>query len=512
MGTEHLDVVTLDSPEEARAFAQADGREWIVTGSTVSFAQAEDSDRGHALDLDSVTVEPDGSPGMPCASSEAQLRYLHALGVRRRDVRAYPPGSPKAREFEQWECARVAAGDEFVLDRNGLPARPALALVTEGDAVLPDASEPPPLFTEADYYAAAEEIAALPETEPERVHAPAPVPVGPRFPIFTEEELGQFPPVEWFPGLDGVLPRRELVGLWGPGDSYKSFTALDWSCFLAAQGFGVLYIAAEGVSGLKRRVAAWKVVHGIDSLPNLRVVSMPVRMHNGTDVAAFVADVRAQMPTPALVVVDTLARNFVGGNENSAQDMGNFVEGCETLRRVLDCAVLVIHHATKDGASERGGESLRNASFAMYRFERKSTRSVLVACERMKDAEPPKPVKVEPQVVDLGDGVSSLVAGWPFGDARTELVFEAPSEDESFVLLKARIAQDVTEVVKQWGSGGDVLSETQIVKRVKGRDSLVREVAKELALASHSPVQSRRNVKADGSPGRSIDYYFEPPH
>jgi predicted transcriptional regulator len=44
-----------------------------------------------------------------------------------------------------------------------------------------------------------------------------------------------------------------------------------------------------------------------------------------------------------------------------------------------------------------------------------SGRGVKVTCDRMKDAEPPEPTTLHPQLVslpDLGQGVSSLVTGW----------------------------------------------------------------------------------------------------
>src|SRR5207244_7298239 len=102
---------------------------------------------------------------------------------------------------------------------------------------------------------------------------------------------------------------------------------------------------------------------------------------------------------------------------NSAQDMGLFVEGCELVRREHGCTVLVVHHSTKDGSSERGGEALRNASFAMYRFEKAvGGRTVTVTCDRMKDAAPPAEVVLTPVLVGEGEG-SSLVADWPYGCA-----------------------------------------------------------------------------------------------
>jgi hypothetical protein len=36
---------------------------------------------------------------------------------------------------------------------------------------------------------------------------------------------------------------------------------------------------------------------------------------------------------PALVVFDTLARSMVGGDENSARDMGQLIDGAEHVRQ-----------------------------------------------------------------------------------------------------------------------------------------------------------------------------------
>jgi hypothetical protein len=117
------------------------------------------------------------------------------------------------------------------------------------------------------------------------------------------------------------------------------------------------------------------------------------------------------------VVVDTLARNFVGGSENNPQEMGLFVDGLERIRLELETAVLVIHHTTKDGKTERGTESLRNASFAMFKMHRvNATRTATLDCDRMKEAESPDKLSLQLQVValpDLGAGVDSLVIEWP---------------------------------------------------------------------------------------------------
>ncbi len=335
-----------------------------------------------------------------------------------------------------------------------------------------------------------------------------------RFRIYAEAALGDYPAVEWFPGLEGYLPMRELVGLYGPGDSYKSFTALDWACWIALSGREVLYIAAEGVSGLRGRIAAWKAQHGVEELPCLHVQPLPVRMHDERDVAALVACVHAQMRAPELVVVDTLARNFVGGNENSAQDMGLFVEGAEQIRTAFRCTVAVVHHSTKDGSSERGGESLRNASFAMYSFERKSRTSVVVTCERMKDAERPAPITLTPAVMVVGEDaeglpVTSLVASWPFGTESVAPLFD--ESDTAGAAKRVKMIADIVEVVRSWGSNGDTLSQNQVQKRVHGNDGAIGSLLKEIALDPYSPVQSRKTINADGSTGKTVEYFYADP-
>jgi hypothetical protein len=324
-----------------------------------------------------------------------------------------------------------------------------------------------------------------------------------RFRLYSAEELGQFPKVEWQPGLEGVLPKRELVELYGPGDSFKSFVALDWACHLSSAGHDALYVAAEGASGIQGRIEAWKIHHNITSLPCLKVMPTSLRMQEPGDVREFVDAIKSQLGTdrPVLVVIDTLARNFVGGNENSALDLGLFVDGAETVRNAFDCTVLVVHHSTKDGSSERGGESLRNASFAMYRFERGKDRlMVTVTCERMKDAEPPRAVVIRPEVVQLeDDDRSSLVTRWPYGTDLTPPIFDVTDEKEA--KKRQKMVEEILHYLELHGSGNDRCSQTQVVKNVHGRDATIIGLLKELSLDLFSPVQIEKA-------GRSVSYYY----
>jgi hypothetical protein len=176
----------------------------------------------------------------------------------------------------------------------------------------------------------------------------------------------------------------------------------------------------------------------LNDLPGLHLMPSNVNLQRPEAVERWLRAAHAQLGAkpPALVVFDTLARNFVGGNESSPQDMGWFVEGVESVRRDLKTAVLVIHHSTKDGSSERGTESLRNASFAMFKFSDLNGRAVRVECDRMKDAEPPQARVVRPVQVVLPEltqegapEVSTLVANWPYSPgAKGEVPGESSGE------------------------------------------------------------------------------------
>jgi len=97
---------------------------------------------------------------------------------------------------------------------------------------------------------------------------------------------------------------------------------------------------------------------------------------------------------PRLVLLDTLARCAVGLDENSAQDMGRAIAGFDAIRRALSCCVLVLHHTTKNGSTERGSSALRGALDTMWLLERPDPQgpAVTLSCDKAKDGVPFDPI------------------------------------------------------------------------------------------------------------------------
>jgi len=201
--------------------------------------------------------------------------------------------------------------------------------------------------------------------------------IGP-FRLLHADKLDDMPPIRWL--IQDEIPENSLVLLFGPSGVGKSFQALDYA-LRVAQGTAVVYIAAEGALGYGARKRAW-CVHHAKSAGQLYFIPEAPNLLNSTEVEALIALIAPVQPT--LVVVDTLARCMVGGDENSARDMGQFVASCDQIRHTTGATTLVVHHTGKSGLSERGSSALRAASDQVISISSEDGLIRLV-CEKAKD-------------------------------------------------------------------------------------------------------------------------------
>ena len=186
-------------------------------------------------------------------------------------------------------------------------------------------------------------------------------------------------------------------------------------------------MAAEGGLGIVKRLNAW--IHTHKFMPNDLhfVLGAPVQVTDEGQVAEFVKSATFTQLKPSLVVFDTFARCFVGGDENSAKDVGEFVLAVQDFQqRVGGAAILLVHHTGKPDRSgntsdiERGSSALRGAADAMFLL--KNTRGGLVVeCTKQKDDEKAPKIPIRLEEVQLGNNADGEpVTSWPFG-LRTRL-------------------------------------------------------------------------------------------
>lgn len=193
-----------------------------------------------------------------------------------------------------------------------------------------------------------------------------------RFRVVPAGEFAQGQPPGWI--IKGVIPRAELVVLFGESGAGKSFVALDMAAAIVrgidwrghrTKPGRVVYIAAEGGGGFRNRLRAYEHFHKVSlgGLPLGIIHATPnfLQKADALDVAkAIVAAGSADV-----VIVDTFAQVIPGANENAAEDIGKALVHCRGIHRATGAVVILVHHAGKDPTrGARGWSGLRAAADA----------------------------------------------------------------------------------------------------------------------------------------------------
>lgn len=253
------------------------------------------------------------------------------------------------------------------------------------------------------------------------------------YPLLFDDELDNVERPEWL--IEGVLPSSSLAVLHGQPGVGKTFLALDWALSVAegedwqgrqVQQGTVVYVCAEGWRGARDRVSAWKQTRGILSgeRSGVAFLGKPIRLLDYRDVLAFGDSIESACVGPALVVIDTLARNAVGLDENSAKDMGQIVSSCDDLRERFDCTVLLVHHSTKGGQFApvlRGSGALKGAA-DMVAVVREDGDHVALSSEKQKEGAPFKRMRF--RLVPAGNSVVLVAEGREPKKVRQEEVWQ----------------------------------------------------------------------------------------
>jgi archaellum biogenesis ATPase FlaH len=206
-----------------------------------------------------------------------------------------------------------------------------------------------------------------------------------RWRITPDHKLYNLPPPQYL--IEGELVEGSLHVLFGASGIGKSFVALDYALTIAEQGHDVIYCAGEGQSGYADRVMAWRKHHGKPDGKPIYFTSELVPLLDAEAIDEFILEVQISRLKPKLIIIDTLAWCLVGGDENSARDMGEAVRNCRHIQETLGTAILLVHHTGKSSTSERGSSALRGASDMMIYLEDRGG-TLALSCDKAKDTEP----------------------------------------------------------------------------------------------------------------------------
>lgn len=206
--------------------------------------------------------------------------------------------------------------------------------------------------------------------------------------LLTTAQLIELPAPTYI--IDKLLVSDSIALIYGQPSAGKSFLALDWALSIASgqpwmehsvvQG-PVLYIVAEGLSGIGQRVIAWQAERGAE----VGEVSWHPQAINLLDVGA-VDELAAAVDAiqPVAVFVDTLARSMPGADENASISMSQVIEVLDRLRTLTRASVVAVHHTPKDGSSPRGHSSLLGGVQTAIKVV-KEDGDITVSVEKQKD-------------------------------------------------------------------------------------------------------------------------------
>jgi hypothetical protein len=231
----------------------------------------------------------------------------------------------------------------------------------------------------------------------------------PRFRLLSEADVLALPDLDWL--VESVLPAHGSALLYGPAGIGKSFLALDLALHLAstaetwhgrtlrpgAELAGwVLYLAAEGARGLKRRIRAWRTATQYTGLLGIRFLDVAVSLRTLDDPRELVEAIGASVPflpddAPDLIVLDTLSRCMAGADENSARDASAVIAGLDYLRATMGSATLAIHHTGIAETRERGSTVFRGAVDALLSLK-EADGLLTLESDKVRDGPPLAPL------------------------------------------------------------------------------------------------------------------------
>lgn len=272
---------------------------------------------------------------------------------------------------------------------------------------LSDWLESQPDLTLEDIKAAA--VDAAPQELPEQPEA------GASFEFIDVADLvSNIQPISWV--VRDYLERDSIALVYGSAGSGKSFLTVDIACSIASgtdwmghkchQG-SVFYIAGEGHNGLARRFRAWEIARDV-KLEQGSIYKSAGAMQVLDEASAIAvsdtiaATCEATGKMPELVVIDTLARNFGAGDENSTADMSMFINHIDAyIRQRFNCCVMLVHHSGHSAERARGSSALRAAVDAEYEVSKDETGIVRLRTTKMKDAELPEEKMLRLKTVEI---------------------------------------------------------------------------------------------------------------
>jgi hypothetical protein len=300
--------------------------------------------------------------------------------------------------------------------------------------------------------------------------------------------------------VEGLIPRGAMVGFVAPPESAKSLLAQNLAaCVATGQPFHgrsvrrglAVYLHGEGQRGARLRFQALEVHYqmGLAGAP-LVVSKVGASLIDPVEALAVRDAIKEAEDRHGvgleLLVVDTVARFIIPGDENAAKDQSALFAAIDALRG--DAAVIACHHVGHaDSTRARGSSAWRAALDAEYILSATDTaageRIVTMTCQKMKDGDRPAPISFKIQTVETA---SRREDGAPVGSVvlvPTDIQAARPAATGK---NQRALLQELEAIAAQPGESG-VWTEGQL-----------RKIARDLGMSKSSAITAVIGLRSLG--------------
>lgn len=165
-------------------------------------------------------------------------------------------------------------------------------------------------------------------------------------------------PDEWL--VNSLIPLNGIGFLAGPSGSGKSFLALDWALRIAlgykvlgqsSKACGVIYVAAEGANGVRKRIIGWCAHNKTNREHRLALIGNAPDLRQDGDISSLLASISKageRFDHIGLIVIDTFSQSLAGADENASNDMSKAMKNAGRIAKETGAFVLMVHHTGKE--------------------------------------------------------------------------------------------------------------------------------------------------------------------
>jgi DNA-binding MarR family transcriptional regulator len=306
----------------------------------------------------------------------------------------------------------------------------------------------------------------------------------------------------------GLLPRVGIGQVFGDPGCGKTPVAISLALHVAAgrttwcghdldrQG-AVAYLIGEDAAGIRARMIAECQRLDLDFASLPVVVSRTAgQLSSPEDVEAWIRDALLLHPEGyALVVVDTLARNFGEGDENATKDIGQVVQGLQRLADALGGLCAAVHHTGhRDKERARGAMALLGALDVSLRVTREG-REITIETTKAKNWATPDAIRATLTPVVLGQDAKGRPVTAITLDTEGQSITEAldaatAAATDPHVVRLLRAVQD---------AGGASLPRRTLASQIGASEHAVRVRLDELVAAGLVNIERSEKARQPGA-------------